>query len=535
MKWSNQGHRAAPGAQPEGTSSSGVPGPAAALAEDTSNPQASTGNRPHGTALRLAKAVGVLAIMASAVSQEYGSGINYVLVNSVGPYPEIRTLVPIAMFAAGLLMLPNVVMFTRFGRVMPRAGSTYVWLTRSVNMPIGFLVAFLWFVGVVAAIGFLAFSFPVFIQGILTQLGVSSTWPVSTTGHLVLGLVLIWLMALLHYSGVRNYGAFVILIFAIVLFAAVSTIYFGFTTSQHTFLTDASQQIGQALRPDTVGPASAGVFFSVVTLFMFSYGGLAAATSLGGEARDAKRSIPRGIWYAWGTAIVLYTAVAFALYHAVPWWSVHPLVESGHSALATTPGLIGLIAPKVIGLVINIAVVLIVGKTVAPELLDCSRYLFAWAQDGLLPKAFLHTNRRRAPDIALLVSAILGSGFLVEATFFGFQIGVVLRSMSLVLVFGVLGIGVLNLRFNPRFKNVPWAREIVRHPTVLIAAVLGIVIAVVLERSVLIVPDEPVILQPSVQALIALVLGLGLYIARRVRGVRDGNGLAAGPLEAPPE
>lgn len=534
MKWSSHGRQARPEAQSPPPTNASLPDTGSTAADGATIAAPSTQTHP-GTGLRLAKAVGLLAIMASAVSQEYGSGINFVLVNSIGPYPQIRTLVPIAMFAAGLLLLPNVVMFTQFARVMPRAGSTYVWLTRSLNLPIGFLVAFLWFIGVVAAIGFLAFSFPVFIQGILTQLDIGSRWPVSSTGHLVIGLSLIWLMGLLHYTGVRNYGAFVILIFGIVLFAAIATVFFGVTTSQHAFLARASQHIGQTLHRGSVGPATAGVFFSVVTLFMFAYGGLAAATSLGGEARDAKRTVPRGIWYAWGTAIVLYTAVSFALFHAVPWWSVHPLVKSGHSALATTPGLISLIAPKAIGLVINIAVVLIIGKTVAPEMLDCSRYLFAWAQDGLVPKAVLHTNRRQAPDIALLISAILGSAFLAEATFYGFQIGVVLRSMSLVLVFGVLGIGVLNLRFNPRFKAAAWAREVTRHPAVVVAAVLGIVVAVVLERSVLVVPGEPLILQPSIQALIALALGCCLYAGSRLRTANGNGGWAGATLEAPPE
>jgi amino acid transporter len=53
------------------------------------------------------------------------------------------------MVAAGILLLPKVILFMRFSRVIPRAGSTYVWLTRSLSLPVGFVVAFLWFIGVV--------------------------------------------------------------------------------------------------------------------------------------------------------------------------------------------------------------------------------------------------------------------------------------------------------------------------------------------------------------------------------------------------
>ncbi len=63
---------------------------------------------------RLAKAVGVAAILASALSQEYGSGINFVLTSSLGTYPAVTYLVPLAMVAAGLLLLPKVILFMRF-------------------------------------------------------------------------------------------------------------------------------------------------------------------------------------------------------------------------------------------------------------------------------------------------------------------------------------------------------------------------------------------------------------------------------------
>ncbi len=45
---------------------------------------------------RLAKVVGVAAILASALSQEYGSGINFVLTSSLGTYPKVTYLVPLA-------------------------------------------------------------------------------------------------------------------------------------------------------------------------------------------------------------------------------------------------------------------------------------------------------------------------------------------------------------------------------------------------------------------------------------------------------
>lgn len=483
---------------------------------------------------RLAQVVGVFAIMASAVSQEYGSGINFVLVNSLGTYPAVMWLVPLAMFVAGIVLLPKVWLFARFSQVMPRAGSTYVWLTRSLNIPLGFIVAFLWFIGIAAGIGFLAFSFAAFVASTLASIGMPSSWAVTPIGHLALGLLLIWLIFWLHYSGVRNYGVFVDVIFAIVLIAALIAIFYGFTTPQSVVLDAIQKAIGAPVTPPpSAGSPSLSAFVAVVALFMFAYGGLTGAASLGGEARDATRSMPRGIIYGWIVALILFTLVSAALFNAVPWWAVPPLIKSGHSFLATTPGLIGMVAPRAVNFIVNLLVAIIVGKTVAPQMLDSSRMLFAYAQDHLLPPKLLHTSSSKAPDTALLTTAILGSLFLVDATFAGWQIGVLLRAMSLVLVFGMLGIGAWNMRVSGRYRDVPWAQQIVRHADVLVFATLAIIVAIILEISVIVVPGKPWYYQPSFQALVAIVIGVAIYLWAAARGRQNHESIGARWTELP--
>ena len=479
------------------------------------------------SAQHLAKVVGVAAILASALSQEYGSGINFVLTSSLGTYPGVTYLVPIAMIAAGILLLPKVILFMRFSRVAPRAGSTYVWLTRSLNLPVGFVVAFLWFVGVVAGIGFLSFAFASFLASTLDLLGLSGAWALTHAGHVIIGLALIWLMFGLHYSGVRNYGTFVVFIMVLVLVAAGITIGYGFATPPATVLNAVQQVLGHTPSAPASSTPSLGAFLSVITLFMFAYGGLTAATSLGGEARDATRTMPRGIFLGWLSAFILYSVIALALFHAVPWWSVKPLVDSKHAELATTPGLIGLVAPHALAVLVNVLVMLIVGKTVAPQMLDSSRYLYAWAQDRLLPKSFLHTAQSKAPDVALLVTALLGSVFLLEATFVGWAIGVTLRAMSLVLVFGMLGVGVFNLRVRRGAQRMTWVAPVVNRASTLVVGALAAIIAIGLLQSVIVVPKTPLAFQPSFQAAIAIVIAIALYVAASRAAKQRGDDLRA--------
>ena len=61
----------------------------------------------------LIRAVGVVVVALSAVAQEYGSGINFVMPHSLETYPGAESLVPLAMLVAGLVLIPQVVLFVR--------------------------------------------------------------------------------------------------------------------------------------------------------------------------------------------------------------------------------------------------------------------------------------------------------------------------------------------------------------------------------------------------------------------------------------
>ncbi|MEE3500156.1 hypothetical protein [Acidiphilium acidophilum] len=62
---------------------------------------------------RLDKSLGLFAIVASAVTQEYGAGINFIVPQSIGVYPGIANLVPLAMFATGMVIFLKVFLYGR--------------------------------------------------------------------------------------------------------------------------------------------------------------------------------------------------------------------------------------------------------------------------------------------------------------------------------------------------------------------------------------------------------------------------------------
>lgn len=477
---------------------------------------------------KLAKVVGVLAITASALSQEYGSGINFVATQSLSVYPRVEWLVPLAMFVTGLFYLPKVYLFMRFGRVMPRAGGSYTWITRSLGMRIGFIVHFLWWASLAFAIGVLAYAFGTFLETGLVSAGLHGALALgSPWGHVAVGTVAIWLVFWLHYRGIGNYAALVQLAMVLVVIAAAVVMAVGFGNPPEAFIRAVQAQLHVTLSPPAVTPApDLASFVSVCTLFIFAYGGISAAPFLGGEAKDRERTVPSGIFWGWAAALVLFTLVAAAVFQVAPWWAIVQLIHAGKSSYTTTPGLVGLLASPVVASGLNLLVALIVGKTIAPQMLGTSRLVFAWAEDHLLPEVFSRTSRYKTPHAALLVSAGVGTLSLLQSALVGWSIGVTFRSIAILLVLALLGVGVLNLRWGRRFARAPWREAVAQGPLVVVAALLAILIPLVLIASVLVVPKAPLVFQPAFQALVAVLLGVWLYGWGERRAHRRGISVA---------
>jgi len=483
----------------------------------------------------LVRAVGVVVVALSAVAQEYGSGINFVMPHSLETYPGAESLVPLAMLVAGLVLIPQVVLFVRYSVVMPRAGATYVWLTRGLGPYAGFAIAFLWFVGICGAIGFLAYATGTFLGDAAHASGFATQWFTTATGHLVTGLIAIWLLAALHVSGVKNYGYLIYAAGVLVVVAATIVIVAGFAAAPASAIARISAVAGIHATPRAAHP-SVAAFISVIGLFMFAYGGLDASTSLAGEVADARRNMPRGIVAGWAIALVLYTLVSYALFHAVPWWSALPIVKSGHGYLLTTPALVGMLTPPAVDIFLNVLVAIVVVKTIAPQLLDASRFLFAWAQDGFVPEGLAGTNTAHAPAAAVLLSAAIGSIFLLDAVFGGWQIGVALRAISIALVFGGLGLATMLLAWWPRWRQRrEFALQCTQGAFVQVMAVCAVVIGVILAVSVIYQSGTAWYLQPWFQLAVATLLSVALAFRAHRRAISQGGDFCARFRTPPPQ
>ncbi|WP_428489715.1 APC family permease [Rhodopila sp.] len=497
-----------------------------------------TSGSPEAPVYRLSKALGIFAVIASAVAAEYGAGVNFVSVQSLSVYPAVQDLAPLAMLVTGVLVLPKVFLYQRYSRVLPRAGSAYVWIGRSFNGMVAFILGFIWWLGLCGSIGVLSFAFGTFLGQAFTTAGYSLGGVIATPlGHIIVGLAAIWLLYWLHSTGVQRYGTFVITLFIVILLTALAIIVYGIITPPAVFVHGASLKAGNALTPPTSqSPASFSAFGAVCTLYIYAYGGISAAPSLGGETRDAESQMPRGIVIGWAVAVVLFSAVTYALFHAAPWWAVIGLIKAHKVAYATAPGLMGLIAPPAVSTILNFAVALIVGKTIAPALLINSRLLFAFGQDRIFPDRFAETSASKVPTTALLLTAAMGSIFLIQSATIGWALGVVVRSLSILLVWLVVALSALFIASGrSACGGEAWARELIASRWTVPAALASVVITLYLMSTVLVVPHTAIWFQPIFQSLIAAAIAIAIFLAAQRRARSRGESLNAGILTVPVE
>jgi basic amino acid/polyamine antiporter, APA family len=317
--------------------------------------------------------------------------------------------------------------------------------------------------------------------------------------------------------------------------AALITIY-GFATPPAAFVAAASKVAKVPLAaPTASAPASLFHFISVTSLFVFAYAGLGAGPALGGEAQQAEKKVPRGIMWGWIVALVLFTAVAAALFHAAPWWAIIGLIKAHKGSYATAPGLIGLVAPQWLTVILNLAVALIVGKTLAPALMVASRFCFAQAQDRMLPPVFAETSGRKVPLAALLLIAGAGSLFLAQSVFVGWAMGVAVRSLAVLGMWLALAVGTLNFRWHQGYGSTEWGKGVMAQPLVVPAAIISIILAVPLIVSLAVLPHTPLIFQPLFQGAVVLAIGVAILLGASARLRNEGTSFRAIAAKLPIE
>ena len=337
-----------------------------------------------GESGQLARQLGLFGTTMAVMGGIVGAGIfinPYIVAERVQTAPLILG----AWILGGLIALAGGFIYAELAARMPVVGGQYAYLREALHPAVAFTYG--WVLLLVIQTGGMAAVAVTFARYFLEL----TQWPLSDS---LVAAGALGLLTAINCLGVRAGSRLqsmltLTAIGAIALLEAVS------------FWRGGGSQI--AWRPLLDQPASMNLvlaFGAAMTPVLFAYGGWQTTSFLGGEVRDPRRNLPRGLILGVLGVIAVYVSVNFVYLR---------VLGAEGLALATTPAssvmrqLLGARGGQLIAAGIAISAF----GFLAQSMLTAPRVYFAMAQDGVFFRgvAWIHP-RTRVPVVAIILQGI---------------------------------------------------------------------------------------------------------------------------------
>ena len=352
----------------------------------------------------LVRALGVWGLAASIVNITIGGGI-FRAPGAQEVTGRLGAAAPMAYIVCALAMTFVVLCFAEAGSRVALTGGPYAYVERAFGGFAGFAVGWLlWLTGTIATAA-VATIFADSMQRMVPALSSIG----ARAGVLVLVFVLV---GAINVRGVQ-FGARLNMASTIAKLAPLALlIALGLTRidGAHLAWNDA---------PSTADLTRASVFL------IFVFAGIESAMVPSGEVREPSRTVPRAVFIAMAIVTVVYVLV-----QVVSQGVLGPSLAGRGAPLAD-------VAEAVMGpfgaVLLGVAVVLSTFGYLCGMILAIPRALFAFARDGILPKALAGVHPRfRTPWIAIIVQALVSLALALSS---GFEPLVILANVSVLFVY----------------------------------------------------------------------------------------------------
>jgi amino acid transporter len=172
-------------------------------------------------------------------------------------------------------------------------------------------------------------------------------------------------------------------------------------------------------------------------LLFYAFMGMETPLSNGGEIKNAKRTVPLGIFLGIVCVLILYMSIQLVTQGVLG----EAAVLHKDAPLAAVAGIIfGKAGLTIIILATAVSMIGVLGG----DILGIPRIIYAGARDGLMPKALAKVHPRFfTPHIAILVYALLGFLFAISGSFK--QLATISSAASLLIYLGIM-LATLKLR-----------------------------------------------------------------------------------------
>jgi APA family basic amino acid/polyamine antiporter len=330
----------------------------------------------------LKKELTLFGLTMVAIGSCIGSGIFLTPSQIAGHLPS-PLLILLVWALGGVITLTGALTFAELGSMFPQAGGVYVYLKEAYGDLFGFLYGWVYLVVItsganaalsIACAYYLAFIFP------LDQTGIKFT--------AIGALVLVTIINILRVKAAEVFAS-VFTSLKLLGISAVIVIGVVFGKTEFSFFESAGRQQSGSLL-SAFGLALIGV--------LWSYGGWQHASFVAGEAKDARRMIPRAMILGAIVVAVVYLLTNLAYLFLLP-------VEAVASSQSLAADAISTVLPFG-GVLIAIMIAVSTFGTLGIYTLSAPRIYHAMSRDGLFFKKLAYVHPRfRTPVYAILVQS----------------------------------------------------------------------------------------------------------------------------------
>lgn len=397
---------------------------------------------------------GAVVQSAALIAPAVGATAGFVFVASESGFAS-----PFVMVVGMVFSLCLAVIIGEFARKLPAAGSFYTYVTHAFGPRVGFVAGVTLFGGYLLFLPFQLAFFGSFVSDYLVGQGVHIAWQ--------------WFaVALMCFSVVLTVSGLTPSLRLGLFFLAFEVAVFGLIALIVIFSGGANGLSLKPFDPSESALGFSGIIYGLV-FSIFAFVGFESATTLGEEAHEPRRTIPRAVLV---TTLAIGAFYTLLMYAGVVGFG---LTSKGLTALQSDATPFDTLARTFSGRLLGtLSIIAVITSFIALNIVTInasSRMIFSMGRDRMLPRWFDHVNTRGAPERAILamgvtflaVTLILGSIYSPSdlASWAAY-----LATLFLIAAYALLGVGVVKFyREQHRDEFSLW-----RHVAIPIAGLVGI-------------------------------------------------------------
>lgn len=369
----------------------------------------------------LKRELGLREVVATVMTSVIGGGLflttvqiqNKVYVGSNVIFAYIIAAIPALFIALSYAVLSSTI---------PGSGGDYLYISRILDPYLGFITTWVRWFGMVAGIAAIAIGDLQLINNMFNATGWTSAVNFVNEYQTAIAVGIVLLFLGINYLGVKIYGwvqdaMFVILLSGILLFIILGMPHINIHTLQESARGNAMD------------------IFRAASIIFFSYIGFAAIADAGGEVKEPKKNLPRGIVISVLSISAIYILVTLVTYGST---DLSTVVHEGN-----VPAIAMLFLPSMVGLYISFTAFIALVSDINPSILATSRLTFAWAKDSVVPKKLSELSRYHTPKWTLLMNA--GIAIFIILAFKEFIEAIDITTIAILLTYAMVAITVFVL------------------------------------------------------------------------------------------